>query len=291
MPSHLPDIIGAVLFGVLLQSLIRLHRLKEWHHGYYGAALCLDVAVFGWSAWFAWLGVALLLDDTVQHAVEAFGRRPRMADFTPIHRLGAWIIRSGHGVGKTTVARVAHHLPCADALSAEDGLHRADVRAAVRRARRGDEGVDEEAARALRTLFTSRPKRSRLAAAPDESFISFRTSRPEVPEALAGVHSDNVLLIGDEASGIPAQVFERPSARCRATTRARRCSPETRCARVRTLLRHAQQAARSCGDAFTFRASATPRVSPTSSKTSRQYGDRLERIPCPRPGRVPSRGR
>jgi hypothetical protein len=92
MPSHLPDIIGAVLFGVLLQSLIRLHRLKEWHHGYYGAALCLDVAVFGWSAWFAWLGVALLLDDTVQHAVEAFGRRPRMADFTPIHRLGAWIM-------------------------------------------------------------------------------------------------------------------------------------------------------------------------------------------------------
>jgi len=35
-----------------------------------------------------------------------------------------------------------------------------------------------------------------------------RVSRPEQPESLAGVHSSNVLLVADEASGIPEQVFE-----------------------------------------------------------------------------------
>jgi hypothetical protein len=43
---------------------------------------------------------------------------------------------------------------------------------------------------------------------PDESFFSARTSRPEKPEALAGTHSEHMLLIGDEASGIPEPVFE-----------------------------------------------------------------------------------
>jgi phage terminase large subunit len=46
---------------------------------------------------------------------------------------------------------------------------------------------------------------------PDASFVSFATSRAETPEALAGKHSDNVLLVADEASGIPEQVFEAAS--------------------------------------------------------------------------------
>lgn len=44
--------------------------------------------------------------------------------------------------------------------------------------------------------------------APEESFVSFRTSRADKPEALAGKHSLNMLVIGDEASGIPEAVFE-----------------------------------------------------------------------------------
>ena len=43
---------------------------------------------------------------------------------------------------------------------------------------------------------------------PESSFISARTSSAERPEALAGVHSENVLLICDEASAIPEAVFE-----------------------------------------------------------------------------------
>ena len=48
----------------------------------------------------------------------------------------------------------------------------------------------------------------RLRGAPAESFISFRVSRAETPEALAGIHSDHVLLVVDEASGVPEGVYE-----------------------------------------------------------------------------------
>ena len=48
----------------------------------------------------------------------------------------------------------------------------------------------------------------RLRAAPSESFISLRVSRPESSETLAGVHSSHVLLCCDESSAIPYQIFE-----------------------------------------------------------------------------------
>lgn len=40
------------------------------------------------------------------------------------------------------------------------------------------------------------------------NFISFRTARKENPEALAGVHATNVLLIVDEASGVDEIIYE-----------------------------------------------------------------------------------
>lgn len=43
---------------------------------------------------------------------------------------------------------------------------------------------------------------------PSESFAVARTSRPEKPEALQGFHSENVLFLLDEASGIPENVFQ-----------------------------------------------------------------------------------
>ena len=48
----------------------------------------------------------------------------------------------------------------------------------------------------------------RLKAAPEESFAVARTSRPEQPEALQGFHSENLLFLVDEASGIPEPVFQ-----------------------------------------------------------------------------------
>jgi phage terminase large subunit len=47
-----------------------------------------------------------------------------------------------------------------------------------------------------------------LVGAPESSFISARTSSADRPEALAGVHSENVLLVVDEAPAIPEPVFE-----------------------------------------------------------------------------------
>lgn len=47
-----------------------------------------------------------------------------------------------------------------------------------------------------------------LKAAPESSFISARTSVAEKPEALAGIHSENVLLIADEASAVPEPIFQ-----------------------------------------------------------------------------------
>jgi len=53
--------------------------------------------------------------------------------------------------------------------------------------------------------------RIELRASPENSFMSARTSSAERPEALAGVHSDHVLLVCDEASAIPEPVFEAAS--------------------------------------------------------------------------------
>ena len=64
---------------------------------------------------------------------------------------------------------------------------------------------------ALKVLLEVKTDRVELIAAPSEAFISARTSRAEQPEALAGVHSDNVMLVVDEASGVPEQVFEAAS--------------------------------------------------------------------------------
>lgn len=47
--------------------------------------------------------------------------------------------------------------------------------------------------------------------APHDSYFEARTARVDNPEALQGVHSDHVLLICDEASGVPESVYEAGS--------------------------------------------------------------------------------
>ena len=61
------------------------------------------------------------------------------------------------------------------------------------------------------TLLEVKSDRIELKSAPESTFISCRTSRAEQPEALAGVHSEHVLLLADEASGVPEAVFEAAS--------------------------------------------------------------------------------
>jgi hypothetical protein len=43
--------------------------------------------------------------------------------------------------------------------------------------------------------------------ADQECFITARTSRPDQPEAMAGLHSQHILLVADEASGVDESVY------------------------------------------------------------------------------------
>jgi phage terminase large subunit len=60
----------------------------------------------------------------------------------------------------------------------------------------------------IKALFTTTSEKVTLNASPEGSFISARTSSADRPEALAGIHSEYVLLIVDEASAVPEPVYE-----------------------------------------------------------------------------------
>lgn len=121
-------------------------------------------------------------------------------------------IRSGHGVGKTTVLAwiivwvLCVKFPQKTVCTAPTSGQLFDALAA--------EAVTwlKKLPPHLAGLFEVKTDEINLRAAPEESFTAFKTSRPETPEALAGVHSPGfVLLIGDEASGIAEPVFEAAS--------------------------------------------------------------------------------
>lgn len=83
--------VGLGLSVLLFVALDVIDRVDEAHHGYYGIVLVAVAAIFH-SLPLAIVGDVLLADDDVQHTAEMFGLVPRMADFTPIHRLGAWLM-------------------------------------------------------------------------------------------------------------------------------------------------------------------------------------------------------
>lgn len=120
-------------------------------------------------------------------------------------------VRSGHGVGKSTAVSWAAlwwlftRFPQKTVVTAPTSSQLYDALFAEMK------GWLNRMPPVLRTLVLPKTDRIELIAAPDESFISLRTSRAEQPEALQGVHSENVMLIGDEASGIPEAVFEAAS--------------------------------------------------------------------------------
>jgi hypothetical protein len=116
--------------------------------------------------------------------------------------------KSGHGVGKTTTlswlaiwwisvflkAKAVVTAPTSGQLN--DALL-PEMKSWIRQ-------MPEE----IQANYNIKQDRVELVAAPDLNFISAKTSRAEQPDAMQGVHADHVLLIGDEASGIPEQVYE-----------------------------------------------------------------------------------
>jgi len=117
-------------------------------------------------------------------------------------------VRSGHGVGKSTAGAWAMlwylHLrfPVKIVVTAPTSSQLYD--ALFAELKRWIKAMPQ----LLQDQLEVKQDRIEVKDAATEAFISARTSRAEQPEALQGVHSDNVMLVGDEASGIPEQVFE-----------------------------------------------------------------------------------
>ena len=117
-------------------------------------------------------------------------------------------VRSGHGVGKSTAAAWAMiwylflRFPVKIVVTAPTSSQLYD--ALFAEVKRWVKVLPQT----LQDQLEVKQDRIELKDANNEGFISARTSRAEQPEALQGVHSDNVMLVADEASGIPEQVFE-----------------------------------------------------------------------------------
>ena len=110
-------------------------------------------------------------------------------------------IRSGHGVGKSTAAAWAMlwylvtRYPVKIVVTAPTSAQLFDALFAELKRWINELPV------ALKDVLEVKTDRISHKSAPSESFISARTSRSEQPEALQGIHSQNVLMICDEASG------------------------------------------------------------------------------------------
>ena len=117
-------------------------------------------------------------------------------------------IRSGHGVGKTTLECwialwfILTRFPCKIPITANSQDQLRDV-------------VWAELAKWFRCLpkeaqeqFDLGADRLSLKGAPEQSFAVARTASRDKPEALQGFHSENLLFLVEEASGIPDIVFQ-----------------------------------------------------------------------------------
>lgn len=117
-------------------------------------------------------------------------------------------VRSGHGVGKSTASSWAMlwyfmtRSPVKVVVTAPTSAQLYDAMFAELKRWINSMPLP------LQGLLTVKQERIEFNAAPTEMFISARTSRAEQPEALQGIHSENVMLVADEASGVPEQVFE-----------------------------------------------------------------------------------
>jgi len=116
-------------------------------------------------------------------------------------------IASGHGVGKTAFQSwlvlwwLLTHYPCKVAVTANTAHQLSDVLWTE---------IDKWARKlpdSWKALLEFKSDKIALKGASD-SFAVARTSRRENPEALQGFHSENMLFLCEEASGIPDVVFQ-----------------------------------------------------------------------------------
>lgn len=116
-------------------------------------------------------------------------------------------IRSGHGVGKTAWLAwcilwfTTTHFPCKVPCTAPSASQLHDVLWAELELWRRKMGKQ------LSELFETTSDRMYLKLAPGECYAVARTARKENPDALQGFHSDNIMFVVDEASGVDDVIF------------------------------------------------------------------------------------
>jgi len=117
-------------------------------------------------------------------------------------------LRSGHGVGKSCILAVCmvHQATC---KFPQKILATAPTKPQL------NDALASEVKKWIKVLpaplddlFDITTEQIRLKSAPEESFITFRVSKDDSVESIAGLHSDNMMTIYDEASGISEKIFE-----------------------------------------------------------------------------------
>lgn len=146
-------------------------------------------------------------------AKEALGAEPEAWQWEASKRLAArrrLSIRSGHGVGKTAFMAwtilwfLSCYFPAKVPATAPTGHQLSDILWAeiAKWHRQLRERYPE-----LADEFEWTSEKFVLKSHAQESFAVARTSRPENPEALQGFHSENILFLIDEASGVADEVY------------------------------------------------------------------------------------
>lgn len=156
--------------------------------------------------------IALYRGDPVKFVRNVLGENPLPWQEKLLQKIAAGkrriSVRAGHGVGKSTVCSWAivwvmcTRFPQKCVMTAPTAGQLFDALFSELKAQ------VNKLPPVLRDSFDVLSDRISLKAAPESSFASARTSSSERPEALAGIHSENVLLIVDEASAVPEAVFE-----------------------------------------------------------------------------------
>jgi hypothetical protein len=149
--------------------------------------------------------------DPVSFVREALGAEPdewQIAALNDVRDHDQIAIRSGHGVGKTALLAwiilwwLLTRTPALVACTAPSAHQLENVLwSEIARWRRK---MDPD----LQALLVVISDKISLATHPDENFAVARTARKENPEALQGFHSQNMLFLIDEASGVEEIIFE-----------------------------------------------------------------------------------
>jgi phage terminase large subunit len=144
----------------------------------------------------------------VQQALGATPEKWQLKTMLDVRNNDRTAVKSGHGVGKSALlawiilwwlltrfpAKVACTAPTSHQL---DDVLWGEISKWYRKLPEG-----------LKSLITVTSDKVFLNAAPNESFAVARTARKEKPEAFQGFHSENMLFIVDEASGVDPIIFE-----------------------------------------------------------------------------------